>query len=73
MAQTVKNSPAVWETWVPSMGWEDPLKEGMASHSVLLPGESPWTEESGGLPSMESQRVGHRRAAKHDRGLSQAT
>ena len=45
----------MWETWVQSLGWEDPLEEGM----VTLPGESPWTEEPGGLQSMGSQRVGH--------------
>ena len=45
------------ETWVQSLGWEDSLEEGMATTSVFLPGESPWTEEPGGLQSMESQRV----------------
>ena len=54
-----KNVPAVWEAWILSLGWEDPLKEGMATHSVYLPGESPWIEEPGGLQSMKSQRVGH--------------
>ena len=39
MAQTVKDLPAMWETWVPSLGWEDPLEKGMATHSVFLPGE----------------------------------
>ena len=52
----VKNLPAMWETWFLSLGWEDPLEEGMAS--VFLPGESPWTEEPGGLQSMGSQKVG---------------
>ena len=37
--QTVKNPPAMWETWVRSLGWEDPLEEGMATHSVFLSGE----------------------------------
>ena len=55
----VKNPPATQETWVQFLGWEDPLKEGMATHPVFLPGESPWTEVPGGLQSMESQRVGH--------------
>jgi len=55
----VKNLPAVRETWLQSLGWEDPLQEGMATHSSILPGESPWTEEPGGLQSMGSQRVGH--------------
>ena len=55
----VKNLPAMWETWVKSLGWEDLLEEGMATTPVFLPGESSWTEEPGGLESMESQRVGH--------------
>ena len=52
VAQTVKNPTAMRETWVPSLGWEDPLEEGMATHSNILPWEIPWTEESGGLRSM---------------------
>ena len=59
VAQTVKNLPAMWETWVQSLGWEDPLEEGMATHSSILPWRIPWTEEPGGLQSMGSQRVGH--------------
>ena len=59
MSQTVKNLPAIQETWLQSLGWEDPLGEGMAIHSIFLPGESPWTEEPGGLQSMGSQRSGH--------------
>ena len=43
----VKNLPAMWETWVQSLGWEDPLEEGMTTHSSIFPGESPWTEEPG--------------------------
>ena len=57
IAQLVKNPPAMGETWLPSLGWEDPLEEGMATHSSILAGESPWTEEPGGLQSMGSQRV----------------
>ena len=49
MAQTVKNLPTVWETWVQSLGWEDALEEGMATHSIFLPGNSPTTEEPGRL------------------------
>ena len=49
MTQMVKKPSATRETWVRSLGWEDPLKEGTATHFSLLPGESPWTEESGGL------------------------
>ena len=59
MAQCVKNLPAMQETWVCSLGWQDPLEEGVATHSIFLPGDSPWTEEPGGLQSMGSQRVGH--------------
>ena len=59
MAQTVKSLPAMWETWVQSMGWEDPLEEAWQPTSVFLPGESTWTEEAGRLQSMWSQRVGH--------------
>ena len=53
-----KNPPAMPETWVQSMGWEDPLEEGMATHSSILAWEIPWTEEPGKLPSTRSQRVG---------------
>ena len=59
VAQKVKNPPAMWETWVRSLGWEDPLEKGMQPALVLLPGESPWTKEPGGLQSMGSQRVRH--------------
>ena len=59
VAQTVKNLPAMQETWVRSLGWEEPLEEGTATTPVLLPGESPWTEKPGKLQSMGSQRVGH--------------
>ena len=55
----VKNLPAMWETQVQSMGQEDPLEKGMANHSSILAWRIPWTEEPGGLQSMESQRVGH--------------
>ena len=54
----VKIPTVMRETWVQSMGWEDPLEEGMTT-PVFLPGESPWTEEPGGLQSMVSQRVRH--------------
>ena len=56
MAQRVKkNLPAVQETWVPSLGQEDPLEKGMATHSSILAWEIPRTEEPGGLQSMGSQ------------------
>ena len=58
-AQMVKNLPAVWETLVPSLGWEDPLEEEMATHSRILAWRIPWTEEPGGLQSPGSQRVRH--------------
>ena len=55
----IKNLPAMWETWVRSLGWEDPLEEGMATDSSILAWRIPWTEEPGGLQSMGLQRVGH--------------
>ena len=55
----VKSLPAVWETWVPSLGQEDPLEKGMATHSSILAWRTPQTEESGRLQSMGLQRVGH--------------
>ena len=48
MAQTVKNLPAVRETWVRSLAWEDPLEKEMTTHSSILPWRIPWTEEPGG-------------------------
>ena len=59
VAQMVKHLPAVQETWVPSLGWEDPLEKEMATHSSTLAWKIPWTEEPGGLQSMGSQRVVH--------------
>ena len=59
VAQTVKNLPARQEMWVQSLGWEDPLEKGIATHSSTLAWRIPWTEEPGGLQSMGSQRVGH--------------
>ena len=58
LAQMVKNPSAVEKTWVRSLGWEDPLEEGMATHCILA-WRIPWTEEPGGLQSMGSQKVGH--------------
>ena len=51
MVQPVKNLPALQETWVQSLGWEDPLEEEMATHSSILAWRIPWTEEPGGLQS----------------------
>ena len=55
----VKHLPAMQETWVQSLGWEDPLEKEMATHSSPLAWEIPWTEEPGRLQSMGLQRVGH--------------
>ena len=59
VAQLVKNSPAMWETWVRSLGWEDALEKGKATHSSVLAWRIPGMAEPGGLPSMGSHRVGH--------------
>ena len=59
VAQTVKHLPAMLETRVQSMGWEDPLEKEMATHSSTLAWKIPWTEEPGSLQSMGLQRVGH--------------
>ena len=59
MAQAVKHLPAMWETWVRSLGREDPLEKEMATHPSTLAWKIPWTEEPGGLQSVELQRVGH--------------
>ena len=59
VAQTVKSLPAMWETWILSLGQEDFLEKEMATHSSVLPWRIPWTEEPGGLQSMGWQRVGH--------------
>ena len=53
MAQMVKNMPAIQETWVQFQGQEDPLEKGMATYSSILAWKFPWTEEPGGLQSME--------------------
>ena len=58
MAQTVKNLPAMQETWVCSLGWEDPLEKKRATHSNIRAWRIPWTEEPGGLQSTGLQRVG---------------
>ena len=53
VAQTVKNLPAMQETWVQSLDQEDPLEKGLATHSSILVWRIPWTQESGGLQSMD--------------------
>ena len=59
VAQMVKSPPAMQETWVQSLGWEDVLEEGLTTHSSILAWRIPWTEEPGGLQSTRSQRVRH--------------
>ena len=65
VAQTVKNLPAMRETWVQSLVWENPLEKGMETHSSTLAWRIPWTEEPGGLQSMRSQRVWHSWVESH--------
>ena len=59
MAQIVKSLPAVQETQAQSLGWEDPLEKGMATHTSILAWRIPWTEDPGGLQSLRLQRVRH--------------
>ena len=54
VAQILKNPPAMWETWVQSLSWEDPLVEGMATHFSILAWRNPWTEEPGGLQELDT-------------------
>ena len=63
--QMVMNPPAMWETWVQSLGREHPLEEGTATHSSILAWRIPWTEEPGRLQSVGLQRVGHDWVTKH--------
>ena len=78
VAQTIKHLPTMSETWIRSLGWEDPLEKEMATHSSTLAWKIPWMEEPGGLQSMESQRVRHNWATSllsfflccHTKGLS---
>ena len=65
VAQMVKNLPTMWETWVQSLGQEDPLEEGMATYSSILAWRIPWTEEPGRLQTMGLQRVRHDRVTQH--------
>ena len=59
MTQGVRNLPTVQGIQVQSLGWDDPLKKELATHSSILAWRMPWTEDPGGLQSMGSQRVGH--------------
>ena len=63
----VKNPPAMLESWVRSLGWENPLMREMAIHSSILPWRIPWTEESGRIQSTGVQRVGHELATKQQK------
>ena len=65
VAQMVKNPPTMQETWVWSLAWEDPLEEGMTTHSSILAWKSPWTEEPGRLQSMGSQSQKWLSTARH--------
>ena len=65
VAQRLKCLPAMQETWVRSLGWEDPLEKEMATHSSILAWRIPWMEEPGGLQSKGSQRVRHDLVCKH--------
>ena len=65
MSQTVKNPPAMWETWVQSLDWEDPLEEGMATRSSILAWRIPWTEETGAGYRPWRRRIQHDWPTKH--------
>ena len=65
VAQMVKDLPAMQETRVRSLGWEDPQEKATATHSSILAWRIPWTEEPGGLQTVGLQRVGHDWATKH--------
>ena len=70
MAQWVKNLPAMLETqemWVQSLGWEDPLEEGVATHSSILAWRIPWMEEPGGLSPKDSKEQDTNEATEHTR------
>ena len=67
VAQIVKNPPAMWETWVGPLGWDDSLEKKMGTTPVFLPEASPWTEEPGKLQYMGSQRVRHDWVTKHSK------
>ena len=65
MAQSVKKLPAMQESWVQFLGWEDPWEKKMTIHSSILAWEIPWTEEPGGLQSIRLQRAGRDQATEH--------
>ena len=70
VSQSLKRLPAMWETWVWSLGQKDPLEKEMATHSSILAWRIPWMEEPGGLQSMGLQRVGHNWATSLSLSLS---
>ena len=57
MAQSVKSLPAMWESWVQSLDWEDPLEKEIATHSSIPAWRIPWTEEPGGLHGVTKSRI----------------
>ena len=61
VVQMVKNPPAMWDTWVRFLGWEDPLEDGMATHSSILACRIPWTEEPGCKESEMTEVTEHAR------------
>ena len=65
VAQLVKNPPAMHETRIHSLGWEDPLQKELATHSSILAWRIPWAEEHSGVQSMGSQGLRHDRATEH--------
>ena len=73
VSQTIKNLPAVQETWVQSLDWEHPLEKGMATHFSIFAWKIPWTEELGRLQSTRSQGVGHNWGAKCTHTFSSVT
>ena len=70
VAQRLKRLPPMRETWVQSLGREDPLEKEMATHSSILAWRIPWMEEPGGLQTTGSQRVGHDRVTSLSLSLS---
>ena len=66
VAQIVKNLPAMQETWVQSLGWEDLLEKGMTTHSRILAWRIPWTEEPGGLQCMGLQKLDTTEVTEHE-------
>ena len=71
VAQRIKNPLALWETWVQSLGWEDALEEGMATHASILAWRVPCTEEPVELQSIGSQRVRYDLVTEHSHSLIQ--